>query len=50
MCKDSTITEKQVEFLMKKKNTVADKPEFYFNKAQKEGRRNNRFVSFTCNQ
>ena len=40
-CCDNVLvfTEKQVEFLMKKKNTVADKPEFYFNKAQKEGRR-----------
>lgn len=40
-CCDNVLvfTEKSVDFLMKKKNTVADKPEFYFKQAQKEGRK-----------
>lgn len=40
-CCDNVLefTQKEVSFLMKKKNTVADKPEFYFDKAQKEGRK-----------
>ena len=40
-CCDNVLvfTQKQVNFLMKKKNTVADKPEFYFNQAEKEGRK-----------
>lgn len=40
-CCDNVLvfTEKGVDFLMKKKNTVADKPEFYFKQAQKEGRK-----------
>ena len=40
-CCDNVLvfTQKKVSFLMKKKNTVADKPEFYFNKAQEEGRK-----------
>lgn len=40
-CCDNVLvfTQKKVNFLMKKKNTVADKPEFYFNKAEKEGRK-----------
>ena len=40
-CCDNVLVfkEKEVDFLMKKKNTVVDKPEFYFNKAQEEGRK-----------
>ena len=40
-CCDNVLvfTEKNVNFLMKKKNTVADKPEFYFNQAEKKGRK-----------
>ena len=40
-CCDNVLvfTQKGVDFLMKKKNTVADKPEFYFKQAQKEGRK-----------
>lgn len=40
-CCDNVLvfTQKEVDFLMKKKNTVADKPEFYFKQAQKEGRK-----------
>ena len=40
-CSDNVLlfTEKEVEFLMKKKNTVADKPEFYFHEAQEKGRK-----------
>lgn len=40
-CCDNVLvfTQKEVNFLMKKKKTVADKPEFYFNKAQKGGRK-----------
>ena len=40
-CCDNVLVfkDREVDFLMKKKNTVADKPEFYFNKAQEEGRK-----------
>lgn len=40
-CCDNVLvfTQKGIDFLMKKKNTVADKPEFYFKQAQKEGRK-----------
>lgn len=40
-CCDNVLvfTQKEVDFLMKKKNTAADKPEFYFNKAQEKGRK-----------
>ena len=40
-CSDNVLlfTEKEVEFLMKKKNIVADKPEFYFHEAQEKGRK-----------
>lgn len=40
-CCDNVLvfTEKEVNFLMKKKNTRADKPEFYFKQAQKSGRK-----------
>jgi len=40
-CCDNVLvfTEKNVNFLMKKKNTVADKPEFYFYQAEKKGRK-----------
>lgn len=40
-CCDNVLvfTERKVDFLMKKKNTVADKPEFYFNQGQEKGRR-----------
>ena len=39
-CCDNVLvfTQKGVNFLMKKKNTVADKPEFYFKQGEKEGR------------
>lgn len=39
-CCDNVLVfrEKNVNFLMKKKNTVADKPEFYFNQARDKGR------------
>lgn len=34
-----TFTNKEVDFLMKKKNTRADKPEFFFNQAKTKGRK-----------
>lgn len=40
-CCDNVLlfTEKEVDFLMKKKNTRADKPEYYFKQAEKVGRK-----------
>lgn len=40
-CSDNVLvfTERKVDFLMKKKNTAADKPEFYFGQAEEKGRK-----------
>lgn len=40
-CADNVLifTKKEIDFLMKKKNTRADKPEFYFNQAKVKGRK-----------
>lgn len=40
-CSDNVLlfTEKQVDFLIKKRNIAADKPEFYFGQAEEKGRK-----------